>query len=87
MVQGLEIFLPLEGVLDFKEETRRLQKEIGKLEPELARTKKKLANEDFLVRAPAEVVAKEREKSDRLGAKLQKLQEQLHRLVELTGGR
>jgi len=56
----LEIFLPLEGILDFQEETRRLQKEIGKLEPELARAKKKLTNEDFLGRAPAEVVAKER---------------------------
>jgi valyl-tRNA synthetase len=87
VVGELEIFLPLEGVLDFQEETRRLQKEIGKLEPELARAKKKLTNEDFLGRAPAEVVAKEREKSDRLGAKLQKLQEQLHRLVELAGGR
>jgi valyl-tRNA synthetase len=83
----LEIFLSLEGVLDFQEETRRLQKEIGKLEPELARVKKKLTNEDFLGRAPADVVAKEREKSDRLGAKLQKLQEQLHRLVEIAGGR
>jgi valyl-tRNA synthetase len=87
VVGELEIFLPLEGVLDFQEETRRLQKEIGKLEPELARAKKKLTNEDFLGRAPAEVVAKERDKSDRLGAKLQKLQEQLHRLVEIAGGR
>lgn len=87
IVQKLEIFLPLEGVLDFQEETRRLQKEIGKVEPELARTKKKLANEDFLGRAPAEVVAKEREKSERLGAKLQKFQEQLHRLQEIIGGR
>jgi valyl-tRNA synthetase len=87
VVGELEIFLPLEGVLDFQEETRRLQKEIGKLEPELARAKKKLTNEDFLGRAPAEVVAKERDKSDRLGAKLQKLQEQLQRLVEIAGGR
>jgi valyl-tRNA synthetase len=83
----LEIFLPLEGVLDFQEEARRLQKEIGKLEPELARAQKKLTNEDFLGRAPADVVAKERDKSDRLGVKLQKLQEQLNRLMELARGR
>jgi valyl-tRNA synthetase len=87
VVHELEIFLPLEAVLDFQEETRRLQKEIGKLEPELARTKKKLTNEDFLGRAPAEVVAKEREKSERLGAKLQKLQTQLDRLLEVGAGR
>jgi valyl-tRNA synthetase len=87
VVHDLEIFLPLEAVLDFQEESRRLQKEIGKLEPELARTKRKLANEDFLGRAPAEVVAKEREKSERLGAKLHKLQKQLDRLIEVGAGR
>jgi len=86
VVRELEIFLPLEAVLDFQEERRRLEKEIGKLEPELARAKKKLANEDFLGRAPAEVVAKEREKSDRLGAKLRKLQTQLDRLMEVGAG-
>jgi valyl-tRNA synthetase len=87
VVHELEIFLPLEAILDFQEESRRLQKEIGKLEPELARTKKKLANEDFLGRAPAEVVAKEREKSERLGAKVHKLQMQLHRLIEVGADR
>jgi valyl-tRNA synthetase len=87
VVHELEIFLSLEAILDFQEESRRLQKEIDKLEPELARTKKKLANEDFLGRAPAEVVAKEREKSERLGAKLHKLQTQLDRLMEVGADR
>jgi len=85
VVRELEIFVPLEGVLDFAEESRRLQKEISKLEPELARSKKKLTNDEFLARAPAEVVAKERDKLERLGSKLEKLQTQLERLIELSG--
>jgi valyl-tRNA synthetase len=83
VVRELEVFVPLEGVLDFEEESRRLQKEIDKLEPELARVNGKLANDSFLSRAPAEIVAKEREKSARLGAKLDKLQAQLERLAKL----
>jgi valyl-tRNA synthetase len=86
VVGELELFVPLEGVLDFREESQRLQKEISKLEPELARSKKKLANQEFLDRAPDEVVAKEREKFDRLADKLNKLQKQLERLTKISKG-
>jgi valyl-tRNA synthetase len=86
VVGELELFVPLEGVLDFKEENRRLQKEISKLEPELARTQKKLANEAFLSRAPADIVAKEKDKLQRLGGKLNKFQMQLEKLTKLSGG-
>ncbi|UCG12964.1 MAG: valine--tRNA ligase [Deltaproteobacteria bacterium] len=84
VVGELELFVPLEGLLDFKEETRRLQKEISKLEPELERTKKKLANEEFLTRAPADIVAKQKDKSERLDGKLNKLSTQLKRLEQLV---
>lgn len=86
MVRELELFVPLEGVLDFKEESRRLQKEISKLEPELARTQNKLTNNAFLSRAPADIVAKEKDKLERLGGKLDKLQAQLEKLTKLSGG-
>jgi valyl-tRNA synthetase len=85
VVRELELFVPLEGVLDFKEENRRLQKEIGKLEPELARTRKKLTNDAFLTQAPADIVAKEKEKLERLRGKLEKLQAQLEKLTKLSG--
>jgi valyl-tRNA synthetase len=85
VVRELELFVPLEGVLDFKEESRRLQKEISKLDPELARTQKKLANNAFLSRAPADIVAKEKDKLERLGGKLDKLQTQLEKLTKLSG--
>jgi valyl-tRNA synthetase len=86
VVRELELFVPLEGVLDFEEEIRRLRKEISKLQPELARSKKKLANDEFLNRAPEDVVAKERDKYGRLGDKLNKLQRQLERLNKISNG-
>jgi valyl-tRNA synthetase len=84
VVQELELFVPLEGLLDFEEESKRLQKEISKLEPELARVEKKLANDNFLNRAPADIVAKENDKLERLGGKLDKLNKQLERLTKIS---
>ena len=84
VVGELEIFVPLKGVLDFKEESSRLQKEISKLESELDRTRKKLANNDFLTRAPEDIVAKQRDKFERLGGKLEKLLTQLNKLMKLS---
>ena len=86
VVRELELFVPLEGVLDFEEESHRLQKEISKLEPELARSRKKLANKEFLNRAPEDVVTKERDKFERLGDKLNKLQRQFERLRKISNG-
>ena len=86
VVRELELFVPLEHVLDFTDESQRLQKEISKLEPELARSKKKLANKEFLDRAPEDVVSKERDKFERLGDKLNKLQRQLERLTKISSG-
>ncbi|HSO48551.1 MAG TPA: class I tRNA ligase family protein, partial [Rhizobiaceae bacterium] len=54
--------LPLEGVVDFAEETARLQKEVKRLEGEIKRLDGKLSNERFVANAPEDVVAEEREK-------------------------
>jgi valyl-tRNA synthetase len=83
VVRELELFVPLEGILDFEEESKRLRKEIRKLEPELGRVKNKLANTEFLTRAPTDIVAKEKDKCERLGGKLDKLRTQLERLTKL----
>lgn len=63
----------LQDILDFDSESKRLEKELTKLEKEFGVTKKKLANEDFLQRAPAEVIEKEREKATRLREKMEKI--------------
>jgi valyl-tRNA synthetase len=74
---GVELFLPLEGVIDIERERQRLGSELTRLEGQLRGTEAKLANEQFTARAPDEVVARERaraescrEQRDRLAAKL-----------------
>jgi valyl-tRNA synthetase len=62
---GAELFLPLEGVIDLDRELARLADEIAKLEAQLESTRKKLANENFVSRAPEAVVQNERDKAAR----------------------
>lgn len=87
MYQTLEIFIPLKGVIQFEEESTRLDKEIQKSRKECQQTEKKLANEDFLRKAPGEVVQKEKEKVQVLGKKLEKLEGHLDRIRRLMGGK
>jgi valyl-tRNA synthetase len=74
---GAELFLPLAGVIDLERERGRLRKELDRIEGQLRGVAGKLSSEQFLSRAPAEVVAREREKEetfrdqrDRLNKKL-----------------
>jgi len=60
LAAGVQIALPLEGLLDFAAERERIGKELDKVDKELATRSKKLANHSFVLRAPAEVVDKER---------------------------
>jgi valyl-tRNA synthetase len=83
VVGAFEVAVPLAGLLDFGAERARLTKELGKIDAELDARNRKLANESFLERAPAEVVEKERaiqkeylEKKLRLEATLSTLREQ-----------
>ncbi|MCA0986235.1 valine--tRNA ligase [Guptibacillus algicola] len=62
VVSGAELFLPLEGLIDIDEEIERLQGEWKKLDSEVERVQKKLANEKFISKAPEKVVAEERAK-------------------------
>ena len=57
---GIELSMPVGELVDTEKEVARLRKEITELDKELARVNGKLANEQFLSRAPAEVVEKER---------------------------
>ena len=59
---GIEIYLPLAGMIDLEAERVRCQKEIAHLEKQVAASKTKLANPGFIQKAPAEVVGREREK-------------------------
>ena len=78
---GAEIFIPLAGVIDLDRERERLREELQRISQLLRATEGKLANENFVSRAPAEVVEKERDKlksyaeqQEKLGAKLRSLE-------------
>ena len=62
VVEGVEIFLPLAGLIDVEKEVARLQKELDKLKKGIESTQNKLNNEKFISKAPEAVVQAEREK-------------------------
>jgi valyl-tRNA synthetase len=80
---GVEIFVPLVGLIDVEAERGRLEKTQGKLAKELERIEKKLGNESFLARAPSDVVEKERGKLEELRAEQSLLESALERLAEV----
>lgn len=80
-VGELEIFIPMAGFINKEEEAARLQKEIGKIEKDLHVTGTKLQNPQFVDKAPADVVAKERARHEELKATHEKLKAQLEQLL------
>ncbi|MEW6448634.1 MAG: valine--tRNA ligase [Bacillota bacterium] len=66
---GVEILVPLGGLIDIDKERARLVKELDTVLNELSRVEGKLRNAGFLSKAPAEVVAKERERQAELTQK------------------
>jgi len=59
---GSEVSVALEGAIDVQQECRRLSGELTRLDQQLSTLGTKLTNQNFVARAPAEVVAREREK-------------------------
>jgi valyl-tRNA synthetase len=74
---GVEIYLPLTGMVDIAEETQRLQRELQNVAQEIERVEGLLSNEAFCTKAPAEVVQKERDKLADYEAQAEKLQARL----------
>ncbi|MCD8198850.1 MAG: valine--tRNA ligase [Phascolarctobacterium sp.] len=77
---GIEVYLPLSGLIDVEKENQRLKKELTAIEKELTRVEAKLVNTNFLVKAPADVVEKEKEKAVELNAKKTAVKERLEYL-------
>ena len=59
---GSEVVVALEGTIDVQQECRRLADELGRLDQQLAGLAARLTNQNFVARAPQDVVAREREK-------------------------
>jgi valyl-tRNA synthetase len=77
VVDGTEIYIPLEGLIDFDKERERIQKEISRLEGFLKGIEIKLSNEKFVKNAPDDVVDKERRKKADAETNLNKLKDQI----------
>jgi valyl-tRNA synthetase len=83
LVGELEILVPMAGLIDKDAELQRLGREIEKLEKDLSRIKGKLGNASFVDKAPAAVVAKEKEKMEAQQQALETLQEQQRHIGQL----
>ncbi len=77
------LILPLAGVIDIDEEKARLHREVAKIDVEIGKFEKKLANQNFLAKAPPEVVAEQRTRLDDAGRARAQVTDALQRL---TGG-
>ena len=83
ITEEIEIFVPLEGLIDIDKEMAKLEKEQARLEKELKRIIGKLSNRNFLERAPADIVEKEREKERSVRQRLDKIQGHMKMLKEI----
>ncbi|MEW5790481.1 MAG: valine--tRNA ligase [Pseudomonadota bacterium] len=84
LVGELKLMVPLAGLIDVGAEQARIDKEVNRVQADLARVEGKLANPSFVDRAPAEIVAKERAKAEELRQALEELTAQRQRLQALA---
>jgi valyl-tRNA synthetase len=80
VASGIEIEVPLGKVIDPDLERNRIEREISKIEKEMAPIQRKLLNQDFLARAPGDVVELNQNRLAFFKEKLEKLKENLNRL-------
>ncbi|WP_432642799.1 valine--tRNA ligase [Acidaminococcus sp.] len=83
VVNSAKVYLPLKGLIDVEKELARLQKELDGAEKEAKRAAGKLGNQNFLSKAPAEVVEKEKTKQAEVLARIDGLKERMETLRKL----
>jgi valyl-tRNA synthetase len=81
-VGGIEIFIPLGGLLDLSKEKMRLRGVLEELEGELITVKKRLSNPEFLKKAPAEVIEREKEGGRNIKIKMERFKKRLEEIEQ-----
>jgi len=79
---GAELFVPLEGLVDFAHERVRVEKELAAVVTELQRLSAKLGNAGFLAKAAPDIVEKDRARASALSDAAEKLEGQLSELSD-----
>ena len=82
-----EVYIPLGDMINLDEEKSRLTRELGRVEEELTRVRKKLGNSDFIAKAKEEVVRREKEKAAEFEEKIRTLNQSLGRIGEIAEGK
>ena len=85
LVGHMKVLVPLGALINKQAEIDRLKKEMEKIEKELHKAKAKLANADFVARAPKPVVEQEQRRVRDFEAALAQLGEQRHKVEALPG--
>ena len=83
LVGEMKILIPLAGLIDKDAELARLEKEIGKLQANVDKTTAKLVNKNFVDKAPAAVVEKERERLAEMTKSIEQFKEQVEKISAL----
>jgi valyl-tRNA synthetase len=84
--RSMEIYVPLKGILNINAELDRLNKDTAKIEESIVFLNKKLLNEDFLKRAPAEIVEKEKAKYEKFISMKERILESIKMLKDAEEG-
>jgi valyl-tRNA synthetase len=80
LVRGEVAALPLAGIIDIEAERARLSKERDRFAADIAKIDAKLANADFVKRAPEDIVEEQRERRETAATRLARLDDALQRL-------
>ncbi|MGH7410985.1 MAG: valine--tRNA ligase [Candidatus Methylomirabilis sp.] len=83
IARGIEVYLPVDDPSAVAARKQKLDRELEKVVQEQARVRRKLSDPGFLSKAPEDVVAKEREKHDKLEAERDRLEQSLERLDQM----
>ncbi len=85
LVGQMKVLVPLGAFINKQEELARIKKEIERVEKEITKAKGKLANQDFVARAPKQVVEQEQQRVQEFEAALAKLKDQRTQVEPLGG--
>jgi valyl-tRNA synthetase len=80
VVQGVEIYIPLEGIIDIGKEKRKILEEIEEIKGHILKIERRLSNEDFINKAKKEVIIENEKKLMEFKEKMERLKLYLEHL-------